>query len=248
MEHKADRHQIPVLFLGKIHIAQAKQEEVAFDTLLLDEQAPHAQHLPKNLLWITTSNTGPAWPLEHPVPAGTLLLAAACPNRTACHSLPLGTGQHGVTGDGKVSRLQGLSDHKFLDSRAQEQGVWSKHSNDRWWTSRDPFWSRALPNPSVRNSSSYFFPPNVDLANFIAWHSFWIGFHVPWRAWAQMTFHRAVSLEALRRFKKKHWPKHKQKQTLKLFRCHIALPSQRQAIESRSKHTCLKNNKHISQS
>lgn len=159
MEHKADRRQIPVLFLGKIHIAQAKQEEVTFDTLLLDEQAPCAQHLPKNLLWITTSNMGPAWPLEHPVPAGTLLLAAACPNRTACHGLPLGTGQHGVTGDGRVSRLQGLSDHKFLNSCAQEQGVWSKLSNDRWWTSRDPFWSRALPNPSVRNSSSYFFPP-----------------------------------------------------------------------------------------
>lgn len=70
----------------------------------------------------------------------------------------LGTRQHGVTGDLSVSRLQGQSYHKFLDSHAQEQRGWSEFSSNRWSTSRDRFWSRALPNPSVRNSSSYCFP------------------------------------------------------------------------------------------
>lgn len=38
------------------------------------------------------------------------------------------------------------------------KGVWSRFRNNRWSTSRDWFWRRALPNPSVRNSRSYFFP------------------------------------------------------------------------------------------
>lgn len=110
----------------------------------------------------------------------------------------LGTRHCGVMGDLKVSKLQGLSYHKFLDSHAQEQSGWSRFSNNRWSASRDGVWSRALPNPSVRNSSSYFFPlmwtwQPLSLGTFL------VSFHVPWRAWAQMTFHRAVSLEASRR-------------------------------------------------
>lgn len=58
----------------------------------------------------------------------------------------------------RVSRLQGLSYHKFLNSPDQEQGVWSRFRKNRWSTSRDWFWRRELPNPSVRNSRSYFFP------------------------------------------------------------------------------------------
>lgn len=50
MEHKEDRHQISVLFLRKIHVAWAKQEEVTSDTLLQGERVPHQQHLHKNIL------------------------------------------------------------------------------------------------------------------------------------------------------------------------------------------------------
>jgi len=175
--------------------------------------------------------------------AGTLPPTPGCPNGTVCHHLL--AGHQAAWGHGG---LQGPSYHKFLDSHAQEQGVWSRFSSNRWSASRDRFWSRTLPNPSVRNSSSYFFPPNVDMAAFIAWHFFFVSCHVPWMARVQMAFRRAVSLEALQSLKEKHWPKHKQKRTLNLFHCHIALPPQRQAVESRSKHTCLQNNKCISQS
>lgn len=156
MEHKADRHQISVLYPGQIHIAWAKQEEVALDTLLQAEWVPREQHLHKNLLWITASNTGPVRPLELPVLTGTLLLTTQTGQPVTTH--PPGTRQCGGMGQLGVSRLQELSYHEFLNSHAQEQGVWSRFSNNRWSTLRDRFWSRALPNASVRNSSSYCFP------------------------------------------------------------------------------------------
>lgn len=113
--------------------------------------------LHKHLLWITAANTGPARPLETPVLAGT------------CHQLlTTQTGQCHHTQAGHQARwgrrsldgvrTRGLLYHKFLDSPVQEQGVWSRFSNNRWSISRDGLWSRALLSHSVKNSSSYFSP------------------------------------------------------------------------------------------
>lgn len=84
--------------------------------------------------------------------------AADHPNGTVCHHTQAGHqawwGHRSLDG----VRTQGLPYHKFLNSPVQEQGVWSRFSNNRWSVSRDRLWSRAFLSHSVKNSSSYFSP------------------------------------------------------------------------------------------
>lgn len=91
-------------------------------------------------------------PLELPVVA-----TGSWPLRRGSLSLSLAEHQ-AASWHRRLQGVQGLSYHKFLDSPDQEQGVWSRFRNNRWSTSRDWFWRRMLPNPSVRNSRSFFFP------------------------------------------------------------------------------------------
>lgn len=221
----------------------AKQEELTFYTLLQGEWMPHQHHLHKILLWMTASHRGTCGAAPGAPCAGHWLL-------TPEEGQPVTFSVWAQAASGhrrpKGSSLQGLSYHKFLDSPDQEEGVWSRFRNNRWSTSRDWFWRRALPNPSVRNSRSYFFPLMWTWQPPLLGTFFWSVFICHEWSGHRWLFAEQVLLRPCEAQGETLAKKIKQKPTLNLFPCHIAVPPQTQALEFRSKHSCLQIHKCIS--
>lgn len=92
-----------------MHVSLAKQEEGTCGALLQGERAAISSTF-ISILQITASNPGPARPLQ---------LQSVTTHRLG-------------TGDLRVLGLQGQPYPEFLDSPAQDQGLWNWFSSNRW--------------------------------------------------------------------------------------------------------------------
>lgn len=92
-----------------MHVSLAKREEETCGALLQGERAAISSTF-ISILQITASNPGPARPLQ---------LQSVTTHRLG-------------TGDLRVLGLQGQPYPEFLDSPAQDQGLWNWFSSNRW--------------------------------------------------------------------------------------------------------------------